>query len=198
MMPVLSVPHQVTRLVFEARQPYEKFRSRYEAAVPPADPRRQGDLAGRHARWPDLAADTGQPSPHGFVLYWRADMSPRMTTAGESRPCTAYLMGCPAIAEKGYRHDPVVMLYAPLRALIYIDSRDRTRFAVDQPSTVFAGFADPAVAEIGAGLDRQLAELLTALGIGATEVLRSAGTGRQHSVGANQRKLTTRRITSRM
>jgi hypothetical protein len=33
-MDVLSFPHQATRLVFDAGQPYEKFRSRYEAAVP--------------------------------------------------------------------------------------------------------------------------------------------------------------------
>ena len=39
-MNVRSVPHQVTRLVFDVGQPYEKFRSRYEAAVPPADPQR--------------------------------------------------------------------------------------------------------------------------------------------------------------
>jgi hypothetical protein len=58
-------------------------------------------------------------------------------------------------------------LYAPLRALIYIDSGDRTRFAVDQPSTVMAGFADPAIAELGADLDHQRAELLKALSVGA-------------------------------
>jgi hypothetical protein len=29
----------------------------------------------------------------------------------------------------------------------------RTQFAVDQPSTVFAGFAEPAVAELGTDLD---------------------------------------------
>jgi hypothetical protein len=33
--------------------------------------------------------------------------------------------------EKAYFHDPVVMLYAPLRTLIYIDSADRICFAVD-------------------------------------------------------------------
>ena len=170
-MNVLSVPHQVTRLVFDTGQPYEKFRSRYEAAAPQADPRWRGDVAGRHARWPDLAADPREPGPHGFVLYWRADMTPLMTTAGERRPCTAYLMGCPAIAEKIYRQNPAVMLYSPLRALIYIDSGDRTQFAVDQPSTVFAGFAEPAIAELGIDLDHQLAELLTALGVKANEVL---------------------------
>jgi hypothetical protein len=82
-------------------------------------------------------------------------------------------MGCPVIADKIYRQDPAVMLYSPLRALIYIDSCDRTRFAVDQPSTVFAGFADPAIAELGTDLDHQLAELLESLGVEATEVLRA-------------------------
>jgi hypothetical protein len=185
MINVLSVPHQVTRLVFDTGQPYEKFRSRYEGAVPPAELRRPGDFAGRHARWPDLAAPLGEPSPHGFVLYWRAVMTPLMTTAAERRPCTAYLMGCPAIAEKIYRHDPAVMLCAPLRALIYIDPGDRTRFAVDHPGTVFADFADQTIAELGTGLDHQFAELLKALGIGTTEVLRTAGLAGHRSVDAN-------------
>jgi len=67
-------------------------------------------------------------------------------------------MGSYAIADRIYRQDPAVMLYAPLRTLTYIDSGDRTRFAVDQPSTVLASFADPAIAELGARLDRQLAD----------------------------------------
>ena len=173
-MNVLSFPHQVTRLVFDAGQPYEKFRGRYEAAVPPADPWRLGGAAGRHARWPAIAADQGEPCPQGFVLYWRADLTPRAAAARDVRPCTAYLMGCHAVAEKIYRRDPAVMLYAPLRALIYIDSGDRTRFAVDQPSTVLTGFADPAIAGFGADLDRQLAALLEALGVEANQVLGTA------------------------
>jgi hypothetical protein len=173
-MNVSSFPHQVTRLVFNAGQPYEKFRGRYEAVVPPADPWRLGGTAGRHARWPAITADQGEPRPHGFVLYWRADMTPRTTVASDLRPCTTYLMGCHAVAEKIYRRDPAVMLYAPLRTLIYIDSGDRTRFAVDQPSTVLAGFADPAIAGLGVGLDQQLVELLETLGIEANQVLGSA------------------------
>jgi hypothetical protein len=43
-----------------------------------------------------------------------------------------------------YRHDPSVMLYAPLRTAIYVGAADRTRFAGDKPSTVFASFASPA------------------------------------------------------
>jgi len=36
-----------------------------------------------------------------------------------------------------------MQLYTPRRSLIYIDCGDRTRFAVEQFSTVFAGYADP-------------------------------------------------------
>jgi hypothetical protein len=162
----LSFPHQATRLVFDVGLPYEKFRSRYEAAVPAAYPQRLGESAGRHARWHDTAANANAPRPPGFVLYWRLDMTPTMTTAGDLRPCTAYLMGLCAIPEGIYRQDPAVLLYTPLRTLIYIDGDDRTRFAVDQPSTVFASFADPVIAEYGLGLDRQLTRLLDALGVG--------------------------------
>ena len=52
-------------------------------------------------------------------------------------------MGHHAIPEQAYLPDPAVMLYAPLRTLIYIDSADRTRLAVNQPSTVYASFANP-------------------------------------------------------
>jgi hypothetical protein len=182
-MSYLSLGYRVTRLVFDAGQPYEKFRGRYEAAVPPAD-RRPGDWAGRHAQRQDVAAGADGPGPHGFVLYWRADMTLELTGPGELRPCTAYLMGYHAIAEKAYLQDPAVMLYAPLRTLIYIDSADRTRLAVDQPSTVYASFADPVITELGRHLDRQLAELLDALGVGAGPWMLQRG-GRRRTSGSS-------------
>jgi hypothetical protein len=176
----LSVGYGVTRLVFDAGQPYEKFRGRYEAAVPPADSR-PGNCPGRHVRWQDAAADTDGSGPHGFVLYWRADMTPELTGPADLRPCTAYLMGHHALPHQAYLHDPAVMLYAPLRTLIYIDSADRTRLTVDQPSTVYASFADPVITELGRDLDRQLAELLDALGIGARPWLGQRGGRRRTS-----------------
>ena len=39
---------------------------------------------------------------------------------------------------------------------------------------MFAGFAEPAIAEYGADLDGQLAGLLSALGVGAAPVLAAA------------------------
>lgn len=75
---------------------------------------------------------------------------------------------------------PAVMLYSVLRTLIYIDAGDRTRFAVDQPSTVLSGFTDPAIAKLGVDLDGKLAELLDSLGVEASQLVRAAhGRGRR-------------------
>jgi hypothetical protein len=155
MINVLSLPHQVTRLEFDTGQPYEKFRGRYEAIVPAWLPR-HGEIPGRHARH----ADTGPDVAHGFFLYWRAPM----TTGTEPRPCTAYLMGSPAIVETSdgpSGSDPAVMLGSLLRTLIYIGSDDRTKFVIDQPSSE---------------LDEQLGGLLEVLGITADPVLDAAAT----------------------
>jgi hypothetical protein len=166
----LTVQHQATQLIFDADQPYEKLRRRYEAVVPALDPRQPGESYGRHARWPGIVAEADISSQHGFILYWRAETTALMNEDGEPRPCTRYLMGNRALTDNTYRRNPGVLLYA-LNTLIYIDNDDRTRFAVDQPSTVFAAFGDPAIAELGLGLDGRLAELLDVLGIQASTLL---------------------------
>ena len=64
-------PEQVVRKFFDCYtngRPDEFGCGRYEAAVPPADPR-PGDCVGRHVRWQDVAADPNGSGPHGFVLY---------------------------------------------------------------------------------------------------------------------------------
>jgi hypothetical protein len=62
-----SVPHQVNRLIFDAGQPYEKFLSRFEAVVPPMDPRLPLDRAWRHARWPGIVPEAAA-SPPGTAM----------------------------------------------------------------------------------------------------------------------------------
>jgi hypothetical protein len=164
-MDIGSFPHQVTRLVFDTGQPYEEFRARYEAAVPALDEKRLAGFAARGAAWPEVVADDGASAPHGFLIFWRLDTTPVMSLAGNSTRCTAYLMGNHTIAEQMYRHDPAVMLYVPLRTVIYAGPDDRAFFAVDQPSTEVASFGVASITQVGADLDRKLTALLRALDV---------------------------------
>jgi Domain of unknown function DUF302 len=92
-----------------------------------------------------------------------------MSLAGNTTRCTAYLMGNHTIAEQMYRHDPAVMLYVPLRTVIYAGPDDRAFFAADQPSTQVASFGLTPVTQVGIDLDRKLAALLDALDVPASE-----------------------------
>jgi uncharacterized protein (DUF302 family) len=84
------------------------------------------------------------------------------------------------IAERMYRHDPAVMLYAPLRAAIYADVDGRVRFSIDQPSTVFDSFGTPEITEVGYELDKKIAALLTTLDASVPDVLAPANGDRSH------------------
>ena len=48
----------------------------------------------------------GRICPHGFFIFWRTDMTPVMSLAGDSGQCAAYLMGNHIFAERMFRHDP--------------------------------------------------------------------------------------------
>src|ERR1700728_1791766 len=137
-MGIGSFPHQVPRLVFDTGQSYDEFRVRYEAAVPALDEKRLAEFAARGAAWSEVVADADTSAPHGFLIFWRLDTTPVMSLAGNTTRCTAYLMGNHIIAEQMYRHDPAVMLYVPLRTVIYADPGDRAFFAADQPSSEVA------------------------------------------------------------
>jgi hypothetical protein len=164
-MDIGSFPHQVTRLVFDTGQPYEQFRARYEAAVPALDEKRLAEFAARDAPWSEVVADADASAPHGFLIFWRLDTTPVMSLAGNIARCTAYLMGNHTIAEQMFRHDPAVMLYVPLRTVIYAGPDDRALFAADQPSTEVASLGVAPVTQVGIDLDRKLTALLDALDV---------------------------------
>ena len=69
-----------------------------------------------------------------------------------------------------YRHDPAVMLYVPLRSVIYASPDDRAFFAADQPSTEVGTFGLAPVTQVGIDLDRKLTALLRALDVPAGEL----------------------------
>ncbi|MEU3183325.1 DUF302 domain-containing protein [Streptomyces sp. NPDC006923] len=155
-----TTEHLTHRLDVALPAPYERAVRRYEELVPAYDAARFGQLASWQAVL-DLAEIN---APHGFMIYWRTDVTSAMAGSGSGWKCTAYLMGNHTIAERMFRHDPATMLHAPLRTVIYADAHGGTRFVVDRPSSLFDSYDNPAIAAVGGELDRLVAGLLTLLG----------------------------------
>jgi len=154
-----TIAHVVNRLVIDTGNTFDDVRQRYESLVPTIDFAelvaviQTGDLA-------RLQTYTAEHTPHSFAIYATLDVTPVMALSGHQRRAVTYLMGNNAIAETMFRHDPGIILYAPLRTAIYEDTPGHAQFSIDQPSTKFASFDDPRIAEVGAQLDAKLADLL--------------------------------------
>jgi Domain of unknown function DUF302 len=157
-------PHQVQRLAISTGAGFGDFRDRYEQSVPSLDGERLAAFVREGADWGTVLRATPENAPHGFIRYWTFDAGSLMRLAGDSPYCMSYLMGNHTIAERMYRHDPGIMLYAPLRTTIHEDADGTTWFSVDQPSGRFRSFGDPEITYIGLALDHKLAVLLEYLG----------------------------------
>ncbi|MFF0152778.1 hypothetical protein [Micromonospora sp. NPDC005203] len=143
---------------------FEDFRRQYERAVPPYDAAAFNALVARDAPWDDVLALMRDQAPHAFLVYWSSgDLRPMMSLAGDRRHCVEYLMGNHTTAERMFRHDPAVMLYAPLRTLISDRPDGGARFVIEQPSRAFGSLGVAAVHEVGRDLDSAVAALLTHL-----------------------------------
>jgi hypothetical protein len=161
---ITTHPHEVHRLAIAVGARFDDFRERYEQSVPSLDVGRLTVLVGEGVDWDTVLRATAENAPYDFIRYWTIDAGVLMELAGGSPRCSSYLMGNHTIAERMYRHDPGIMLYAPLRAAIYESADGTTWFSIDQPSTRFSSFGNPAIAEVGFELDHKLAALLEHLG----------------------------------
>ncbi|WP_225814111.1 DUF302 domain-containing protein [Streptomyces spinosus] len=170
----VAVPHEVVRWSIDTGTSFDDFRARYEAAVPALDLDRMAQLRAERASWDAVLAAAADNAPHGFMRFWSTDVGETMQLAGDPGSCVTYLMGNHTIAERMYRHDPAVMLYAPLRTTIHQDAQGVTRFSLDQPSTRFASFGVPDIAAVGLELDRKVVHLLRVLDVPVPPAL-SAG-----------------------
>jgi hypothetical protein len=169
-----TIPHNVVRLEIEVKEAYDDFCRRYESAVPMWNRDRGVEFMRRKAPWSEVLADVAASAPYDFLIYWKMDLTPLMSLAGNTWRCTEYLMGNHIIAETMYRHDPAVGLYVPLRVAIYAGADGRTRFAIDQPSTALSSLGVDAITQVGIDLDRKLARLLDALGTEVPAILSAA------------------------
>ena len=154
------IDHPVRRLVVALPQPYDTAREDYETLVPEADMARFFQMASWQATL-ELAEIN---APHGFMRYYRGDITALMAGSQSLWKATQYLMGNHTIAERMFRHDPSAMLHAPLRTVIYADPDGDTQLAIDQPSLLFASYDNAQIADVGRELDALLAQLITLLG----------------------------------
>jgi Domain of unknown function DUF302 len=173
--PTHTVAHTVNRLVIDTDTAFDEVLERYESLVPMVDFAKltrlilSGDLSRVKQYTADLAA-------HSFVNFWTFDPTPMMHLVGHRTRVATYMMGNNVIVERMFRHHPGVMLYAPMRTVIYEDADGRTHFSIDQPSTRFASFGDPRIAAVGLELDTKLAELLRLMSMPVPAELQRNGT----------------------
>jgi hypothetical protein len=155
-----AIDHPSRRLIVALPQLYDQARAHYEALVPEVDVARFFQMASWQATL-ELAEIN---APHGFMRYYRSDLTAAMAGSPSFWKATQYLMGNHTIAERMFRHDPSVMLHAPLRTLLYADPDGDTKLAVDQPSLLFASYGNTQIADVGRELDALLAQLISLLG----------------------------------
>jgi hypothetical protein len=154
------IDHPDRRLLIALPEPYDLAREHYETLVPEVDSARFFQMASWQATL-DLAEIN---APHGFMRYARMDVTALMASSPSFWKATQYLMGNHTIAERMFRHEPSVMLHAPLRTLLYADADGDTKLAVDQPSLLFGSYENADVAAVGQELDALLVGLVELLG----------------------------------
>ncbi|MGW4122371.1 DUF302 domain-containing protein [Nocardia sp. NPDC004711] len=155
-----TIEHRSRRMLITLSQPYEEALAVYEKLVPAIDP---ADFV-RAGSWSEVLEIVKHTAPHGFMRYYTSDIGTAMMGSPSKWRATQYLMGNHTIAERMFRHDPAVMLHAPLRTLVYVGPDGDTTFAVDQPSLQFGSYGDPDIAAVGRELDGLLAALIRLLG----------------------------------
>ena len=155
-----TISHRVDRLTIQIDDSFDRFRNRYEQAVPQFQSDRFDSLVERRVDWQTILEATVENAPYHFIVYWSHDFTSLMGLAGDRGRCVEYLMGNHTIAQKMYRHNPAILLYAPLRTAIVEDADGATWFTVDQPSTRFGSFNTPQITKVGIELDHKLAALL--------------------------------------
>jgi len=157
---ISTTNYPAERFTITANAAFDDFRRRYEVAVPAYDAQAFNALAERRADWSEVLDLMNRSAPYGFLNYYRIDTQPMMSLAGDSDGCIEYLMGNHTIAERMFRHDPTVMMYAPLRTVITSRDGGVTQFSIERPSSLLSSFGSEEIVAVGIELDRKVAKLL--------------------------------------
>lgn len=153
----------VRRISAEIPGAFEDVVGRFEDLVPAVDAEALG-AAARTGKWSEVERWTSSVATHGLLRYWRNDVRPLMSVAGDRSAAIAYLMGNHVTVERMFRHEPRVMNYAPLRVELSQSSGGPVLFTVDAPSDNFGAFDSDVLAAVGTELDSKIGSLLVLLG----------------------------------
>ncbi|MGW3631695.1 DUF302 domain-containing protein [Streptomyces sp. NPDC005122] len=164
-----SQSHTVVRVDVRTGIPYDAFVTALEKAAPPVDRWAYELIEETGGTWDDVRAAMAENAPHHLVRYFRLNGTQALKTAGHSVRSMEYLTGNHVIAESMFRHDPMALLYAPLRMLVYSDDDGNAVFAMHRPSDEFRSLGNPEVTKVGEELDRHVIELLRVCGVDASK-----------------------------
>ena len=154
------VAHTAVRMTVALNESLSQAVSRFEELVPAVDI----DGFRRSRSWDETIQQANINGPLGLMRFWKLDYAAVLAGSGTAARSFGYLMGNQTIAEQMIRHEPEVVLYAPLRTAIYEGSDGRAFFVIDQPSALFGSFGSADITKVGRHLDALVATLLDALG----------------------------------
>ena len=154
------VAHTAVRMTVALNQSLSQAVARFEELVPAVDI----DVFRRSRSWDETIQLANINAPLGLMRFWKLDYAAVLAGSGTPARSFGYLMGNQTIAEQMIRHEPEVVLYAPLRTAIYEGTDGRAFFVIDQPSALFGSFGNADITKVGRHLDALVATLLDALG----------------------------------
>lgn len=171
--PATAMRYGVSRLTVAVGSAPAEFRSRYERAVPAFPAEQVADLVRRQAPWQDMIDLMAATAPLGFSIFYKNDVNAVVRLAGDPSTGVSYLMGNNTVMERMFRHEPAVLLYAPLHIVIWGDPGGPGYLTFDRPSDQFGSFGNADVSEVGVELDHKLAALLEHLSVSVPDELRT-------------------------
>lgn len=154
------VAHTAARMTVALNQSLSRAVARFEELVPAVDI----DAFRRSRSWDETTHLANINGPLGLMRFWKLDYAAVLAGSGTPARSFGYLMGNQTIAEQMIRHEPEVVLYAPLRTAIYEGSDGRAFLVIDQPSALFGSFGNADITKVGRHLDALVATLLDTLG----------------------------------
>ena len=155
-----AVAHTAVRMTAALNQPLRQAVARFEELVPAVDV----DAFRRSRSWDETIHLANINGPLGLMRFWKLDYAAILSGSGTPGRSFGYLIGNQTIAEQMIRHEPEVVLYAPLRTAIYEGADGGAFLVIDQPSALFGSFGNADITEVGRHLDALVAGLLDALG----------------------------------